>query len=136
MGSELLSSRGWEEAGGSSVTEASRHGNRGWLHRSGEGKERTGQDTEPQYSTVVKRWKNKYINNCFIPTSSVPDPQVFGPPGSGSMVICTDPDPFNKPKTKKYLDFCGLLAYNDLLSLKPDVNVPTKSNKQKYLKKI
>jgi hypothetical protein len=55
MGSELLSSSGWEEeeeAGGSSVTEA-RHGNRGWLHRSGDGKERTGQDTEVpvQYSS-------------------------------------------------------------------------------------
>ncbi len=53
MGSELLSSRGWEEeeAGGSSVTEV-RHGNRGWLHRSGERKERTGQDSEVPYSTV------------------------------------------------------------------------------------
>jgi hypothetical protein len=81
MGSELLSSRGWEEEeeeAGSSVTEA-RHGNRGWgwLHRSGEGKERTGQDTE-------------------VPVH-----------GSGSMVICTNPDPFiNKPTLKKYLDFC------------------------------
>jgi hypothetical protein len=59
MGSELLSSRGWEEeeeeeAGGSSVTEA-RHGNRGWLHLSVDGKERTGQETELQYRTVVKR---------------------------------------------------------------------------------
>ncbi len=51
MGSELLSSKGWaeeeEEAGGSSVTET-RHGNRGWLHRSGEGKEMTGKDTESE----------------------------------------------------------------------------------------
>jgi hypothetical protein len=31
-------------------------------------------------------------------------PQVFGPPGSGSVIICTNPDPsikFNKQKVKK-----------------------------------
>jgi hypothetical protein len=28
-----------------------------------------------------------------------PDPYVFGPPGSGSVIICTDPDPsINKQK--------------------------------------
>ncbi len=32
--------------------------------------------------------------------SSVPDqdPYVFGPPGSGSVIICMDPDPSNNKK--------------------------------------
>ncbi len=27
-----------------------------------------------------------------VTTGSVPDPLVFGPSGSGSFIICTDPD--------------------------------------------
>ncbi len=41
---------------------------------------------------------------------SVPDPnsEILWPPGSGSVIICTDPDPdppINKQKNKKNLDF-------------------------------
>ncbi len=52
-------------------------------------------------------------------------------PGSGSVIICTDPDldpaPVPSVKKQKNLDKHGLL--NDLLSLKTDVNLPTGSNK-------
>jgi hypothetical protein len=56
------------------------------------------------------------------------DPYVFGPPGSGSVSQMTDPDP-SIIKQKKLLLF-------DLLSLKNDVNVPSKNNSKKTFKKI
>ncbi len=35
-----------------------------------------------------------------------PDPYVFGPPGSGSVIICTDPNHFTiKQKSRENLDF-------------------------------
>jgi hypothetical protein len=36
-----------------------------------------------------------------------PDPYVFGPPGSGPIISCTDPDPSinNQKNSKKNLDF-------------------------------
>jgi hypothetical protein len=47
-----------------------------------------------------------------------PDPYVLGPPGSGSVIICADPDP-------------SIIKHYDFLSFKNNVNVPSKSNKQK-----
>jgi hypothetical protein len=73
------------------------------------------------------------INVLPILASSVPDPHVFGPAESGS--ICqmygsgSGSDSFlsSSKKRKKNLDS----YYFGLLSLKNDVNVPSKSNKQK-----
>jgi hypothetical protein len=43
-----------------------------------------------------------------------PDPYVFGPPGLGSINICTDPDPsMNKQKKKENLDFSYILLFFD-----------------------
>jgi|LakMenEpi03Aug12_release.lakeMendotaPanAssembly.Ray.scaffolds.fasta_scaffold2928998_1 hypothetical protein len=52
--------------------------------------------------------------------------------------ICTDPDPFiNKLKMTKNLDFyCFVAFYDFFLSLKTDVNVPTKSDTQKNFDEI
>jgi hypothetical protein len=34
------------------------------------------------------------------------DPEVFGPPGSGSVIVCTDPDPsIIQQKNKENPDF-------------------------------
>ncbi len=53
-----------------------------------------------------------------------PDPYVFGPPGSGSF--------YNQAKkVRKTLIPTVLGLFFDILSLKNDVNVPSKSTKQK-----
>jgi hypothetical protein len=65
---------------------------------------------------------------------SVPDPHVFGPPGSGSFYQqdrCMDPDPDPDPSisnknSKKNLDSYFLWLLLDILSLKNDVLVPSK----------
>ncbi len=66
-------------------------------------------------------------------TFSVVDPYVFEPPGSGSVIICTDPDPSIIKQTynnKKNLDFyCFCDFFMTFLFLKNDVNVLSKSNK-------
>jgi hypothetical protein len=58
-----------------------------------------------------------------VPDPYPPDPHVFGPPGSGSGSSCKN--------SKKNLDSYYFMALFDFLSLKNDVNVPSKSNKQK-----
>jgi hypothetical protein len=51
------------------------------------------------------------------------------------LIICTDPDPTSTgKKRKKILDFYCFVTF-DFLSLKTDVNAPSKSNNQKTLKK-
>jgi hypothetical protein len=64
------------------------------------------------------------------------DPYVFGPPDPDPALFCIDPDPdrsINKQKKiKKNLDF--YLFY--FLSMKTDVNVPSKSNKKKLTNKL
>jgi hypothetical protein len=75
-----------------------------------------------------------------------PDPPVFGPPGSGSTSqrygsgsrSCSGSGSFyHHPKIVKNLDFYYFVTLSDFLSLKIDVNVASKSNKQKKLcKKI
>jgi hypothetical protein len=56
------------------------------------------------------------------------------PPGSGSVIICVDHSIF-KQKNKKNLYFYDFLLLFEIITLKSDVNVPSKSNKQKTLKK-
>jgi hypothetical protein len=60
----------------------------------------------------------------------------YGRPGSRSVCqrgLDTDPDPFLSPSknSKKKLDYFCFLPFFDFLSLKTDVNVPSKSIKQK-----
>jgi hypothetical protein len=69
------------------------------------------------------------------PNPDPPDPHVFGPPGSGSTSIevwirillssCKN--------SKKNLDSYYFVTLFDFLTLKNDVNVASKSNKQKKL---
>jgi hypothetical protein len=62
-----------------------------------------------------------------------PDPHVFRPPGSGrGMDPAPDPDPsIIMRNSKKNLDSYYFVTLLDFLSLKNDVNVPSKSNKHK-----
>jgi hypothetical protein len=61
-----------------------------------------------------------------------PDPHVFGPPGSG-LTSQMDPDPSIIKNSKINLDSFYFVTLFDFLSLKNDVNVPSKSKKQKKL---
>ncbi len=78
-----------------------------------------------------------------------PDPYIFGPPGSGSIIINTDPA-LARIRIHHYLYGSGFGTFHhqakivwktliftvlwllyDFLSLKNDVNLPSKSNQQK-----
>jgi hypothetical protein len=60
----------------------------------------------------------------------------LGLPDSDPSLLCTDPDPsINKKKSKKNLNFYYFMTSFRLLSIKTDVNVPSKSNKENKLKK-
>jgi hypothetical protein len=61
-----------------------------------------------------------------------PDPHVFGPPGSGSTNQ-RYPSIIMLKNSKKNLDSFYFVTLFDFLSLKNDVNVPSKSNKEKKL---
>jgi hypothetical protein len=76
-----------------------------------------------------------------------PDPRVFGPPGSGSTsqrygsgsVSCSGSGSFyhHAKNSKKNLDSSYFVTLFEFLSSKNDVNVASKSHKQKKLcKKI
>jgi hypothetical protein len=56
-----------------------------------------------------------------------PDPYVFGPPGSGSVIICTALDPDSSINKQKKI----LISTIFFTSLKTDVNIPSKRNKPK-----
>ncbi len=59
------------------------------------------------------------------------DPDAFGPQGSGSVIICTDPDPSVIKQNRKNLDLY-LLIYDFFMTFYlDDVDVPSKSIKQK-----
>ncbi len=60
-------------------------------------------------------------------------PYVFGYPGSGYVIICTDPVQDLSINQQKNLDSYYFFYF---LSLKIGVNVPSKSNKQKLWKKL
>jgi hypothetical protein len=68
-----------------------------------------------------------------------PDLHVYGPPGSGSGSISqrcgSGSGSFyhHAKNSKKNLDSYYFMTLFDFLSLKNDVNVPSKSNKQKKL---
>ncbi len=64
------------------------------------------------------------------PDPDPPDPHVFRPPGSvpDPLVRGMDQDP---QKSEKNLDSNYFVTLFDFLSLKNDVNVASKSNKQK-----
>jgi hypothetical protein len=49
-----------------------------------------------------------------------PDPNVFGPPGSVTVILCTDPD------LDPDIYFYSFVTFNSFLSLKTDVNEPSK----------
>ncbi len=65
------------------------------------------------------------------------DPYVFEPPGSGSVIIFygSGSGSFHQQakKVRKTLIFTILRLLFDFLSMKTDVNVPSKSKKQKNL---
>jgi hypothetical protein len=63
----------------------------------------------------------------------VPDPHVFGPPGSGSISQRYGSGSFYQPA--KIVRKTLIPTIFDFLSLTNDVNVPSKSNKQKIKKK-
>ncbi len=70
-----------------------------------------------------------------------PDPYVLGllDPDPDLLVRGLDPDPYIiKQNSKKNLySFCFVTFFFDFLSLKNDVNVPSKSNKQEnFFEKI
>jgi hypothetical protein len=62
------------------------------------------------------------------PDPDPPDPHVFGPPGSGSGSFH-----HHAKKSKKNLYSYFFNTIFDFLSLKNDVNLASKSNKQKKL---
>jgi hypothetical protein len=73
------------------------------------------------------------------PDPDPPDPRVFGPPGSGSTSqrygCGSGSGSFyqHAKNSKKNLDSYYFVTLFDFISLKNDVNVPSKSNKQKKL---
>jgi hypothetical protein len=83
------------------------------------------------------------------PNPAPPDPHVLGPPGSGSTIQMygsgsrfMDPDPDHgldpdpsiiMQKIVRKTLIPTILLFFDFLSVKIDVNVPSKSNKQKKL---
>ncbi len=97
-------------------------------------------------SSICERTKSTYstnpvlfeYNNCiqtryqyraasqFSHNTSVPDPHVFGPPGSGSFY-------HNAKLVRKTLIPTILWLFLTFLSLENYVNVPSKSNKQKKI---
>jgi hypothetical protein len=62
------------------------------------------------------------------PDPDPPEPHVFGPPGSGSGSFY-----HHAKNSKKNLDSYFFVTLFDFLSLKNDVNLASKSNKQKKL---
>ncbi len=89
----------------------------------------------------MKLWLASVYKGYNITSVVDPDPYVFGPFKSGSL-FCTDPDPYflririlptTSKKINKTLISTILWLLFDFLSMKTDVNVPSKSNKQKKL---
>ena len=68
---------------------------------------------------------------------SVPDPDVFGPPGSGSVIILygSGSESINKRKNFKNLDFCCLVTSLWLFIFEDWCNLPTDNKKQNKCKK-
>jgi hypothetical protein len=67
------------------------------------------------------------------PNPDPPDPHVFGPPGSGSTSQRYGSFYHHAKIVKKNLDSYYFVTLFDFLSLKIDVNVALKSNRQRKL---
>ncbi len=80
-------------------------------------------------TTSVKKRSHCFCNfRDTILLTSVPDPQLFGPPGLGSVKQSTNQDPYihqAKIERKSFVSTVWLLLYG-ILSLKNDVNLPSK----------
>ncbi len=90
---------------------------------------------------VADNWAkiNVHINrirlNVVYNNVAAPDPYVFGPTGFGSINQRYGSGSFSSSSknSKKNLDsYCFVTSF-DFLSLKNDVNVPSKCNKQKNI---
>ncbi len=74
-----------------------------------------------------------------VPDPDPPNPRVFGLPDPDQLVRGMDPDPApsiimkNNKKNLESNYFVTLLSLFEFLSLKNNVNVPSKSSKQKKL---
>ncbi len=85
------------------------------------------------------RLKIKFCNEAFIlviivPDPDPPDPHVYGPPGSGSTSQRYGSGSFyHHAKIVRKTLIPYFVTLFDFLSLKNDVNVPSKSNKKKKL---
>jgi hypothetical protein len=77
-----------------------------------------------------KRRRGKLENSSVADPDPNPNPHDFGPPGSGSISQRYGSGSSCK-NSKENLDSCYFVTPFDFLSLKKDVNVPSKSNKQK-----
>jgi hypothetical protein len=74
------------------------------------------------------------VNSSVADPDPNPDLHVLGLPDPDPLVRAMDPDPSILCKnSKKNLDSYYFVTLFDILSLKNDVNVPSKRNKQKKL---
>ncbi len=92
----------------------------------------------PQAIPLFPPQKRILRNSVTDPDPDPPDPHVFGPldPGPDPLVRGMDPgpDPSSSCKnSKKILDSYYFVTLFDFLSLKNDVNEPSKSIEQKKL---
>jgi hypothetical protein len=80
--------------------------------------------TEKRYKQCSSFYRRKERTESNVISISVvdPDPYVFGPSGSGFHY---------RAKKVRNLDFYCFVTYYDFLSLKTDVNVPSRRNRQK-----
>jgi hypothetical protein len=80
-----------------------------------------------------------HIHYSSVADPDPPDPHVFGPPGSGSIgqrygYVSGSGSFYHHAKiVRKNLDSYYFVTIFDILSLKNDVNVLSKSNKKKKL---
>jgi hypothetical protein len=96
-----------------------------------------GQVQEEVLHKPTARKKNTVRNSVIYKLTSVAD--IFGPPGSGAGSVSrrygSGFGPFCRKNSKKKFVSYSFLTFYDFLSMKNDVNVPSKSNKQKNLDK-
>ncbi len=90
-----------------------------------------GSRKERYKTTLMFCSKDNYFILLSLYKSRVPDPLVFGPPGSGSVTLRYGIGSVMKQKKQEKPDsycFVTLWLLNNFLSLKKDGNVPFKSN--------
>jgi hypothetical protein len=99
------------------------------------------QDNATLCGTCSEKGLPYYFYNSFVQcngsgSKSGSGPYVFGPPGYGSISQIWPGSGSSKNSKKNIDSYCFVTSLYDFLSLKNDVNVPSKSNKQKKLRKI